>query len=113
MVFDRVMNQAVGQILNMSISGVMMISEDPVELPCIFSCRVKLPKKISGSDQLEFDAQAKWSRFNSLTGTYQTGYKFINLTPESERLIQKLLETEYSTNTDLLHPREFQLRSNL
>jgi len=112
MVFDRVMNQTVGRILNMSISGIMMISEDPVELPRIFSCRVKLPKKINGSDQLEFDAQAKWTRFNSLTGLYQTGYKFINLTPESERLIQKILETRNIMNYDLQHPRKSPVRSN-
>lgn len=112
-VFDRMMNQAIGRIVNMSISGVMMVSKEPVELPCIFSCRVKLPRKLNGLDQLEFDAQAKWCRFNSLTGLYETGYHLLNLTPDNEKLIFTILQDRNSYTTELLHPREFMLRTDL
>jgi hypothetical protein len=113
MVYDRLINQSVGRVVNMSVSGIMLVSEDPVELPCIFSCRAKLPRKINGNDKLVFDAQAKWCRFNSLTGLYETGYRFLNLTPENEKLIFDILQDRGNYTTEMLHPREFILRPDL
>jgi hypothetical protein len=106
-VFDRVANRLIGRIVNISVSGAMLVSEEPIEIPSVFACSMELPERLCGSGSLEFDIQAKWCKRNDTTGLYETGYQFVNLTHESMKSIQVILERATSTEIELGNPRVF------
>lgn len=90
--FDRLTNTRIGRIVNLSLEGALVASEQPVETPCVFACRLDLPKCLHGFEKIEFDIQGKWCKPNEATGMHETGYKFLSLTPECKRLIRVILE---------------------
>ena len=112
-VFNRVMNRMIGHMVNISVGGAMMVSEEPIEIPSVFACSMELPKKLRRSQPLEFDVQTKWCMRNDGTGLYETGYHFVNLTRESKKSIQAILERVTSKETEPEHSEVFKLHSDL
>lgn len=92
MVVDRLTDAQLGRIANLSLEGAMVASRKPVDTPAVFACKMDLPSRLHGFEKIEFDIQAKWCKRNDSTGVYETGYQFVNLTPECKRLIRVILE---------------------
>ena len=111
-VHDRVTDNLIGRLIDISLGGAMMITEEPVEIPCICSCRIALPKKVYGHPQVEFDVEGKWCTRNDITGMYETGYQFINLTRQSEELIQVIMEKWTAVQTVPEHLKDIPLHTD-
>jgi c-di-GMP-binding flagellar brake protein YcgR len=111
-VYDRVTDNLIGRLIDLSVGGAMMITEEPVEIPCISSCRMALPKKVRGYRQVEFDIMSKWCQRNDSIGMYETGYQFINLTRHSKELIKIIVEKWTTEQTVLEHPKDIPLHTD-
>ena len=111
--FDQISNCRIGVVFDLSVEGMMMITENRIEIPLILACRMALPAKVLGCDQLELSIEAKWSRQNDLTGVYETGFQFIDLTDHQQKLIRVILDKWTAEEVDEEHPKVYKLDPEL
>jgi hypothetical protein len=86
-----------------------LITENRIEVPLILACRIALPAKVHGCDQLELSIEARWSRQNDLTAVYETGFQFIDLTDQQKKLIQVILDKWTAKQINEEHPVFYKL----
>jgi c-di-GMP-binding flagellar brake protein YcgR len=98
LVYEHQKNEFMGRLLNMSLGGMMLVSEGPVEVEKPFSCRMKLPEVIYGHDFITFEAESRWCKLNNNTRMYETGYQFKNVSAEVEKMIAILMKIWSSAN---------------
>jgi hypothetical protein len=90
-VYDVRTNQPIGRVENMTIEGVKLITEEPVEVQRVLYCKMELPKKILGRRQVTFDAECRWCKRNAETELYDTGYKLRNISASDKEVISQLV----------------------
>ena len=89
---DTKTNQPVGDASNITIEGMMLISDRPIETNTIFRLRMVLPKEIQGSGYLEFSAESKWWEKAFIPDSYNVGFRLKNVSKEVIRVIESLME---------------------
>lgn len=107
--YDQISNVRIGTVFDLSDDGMMVITEYRVEVPLILACRIELPAKVLGCNQLELSIEARWSRQNELTGVYETGFQFIDVTDQQKKLIQVILDKWTAKQVDYDHPVFYKL----
>ncbi len=91
-VFDRATGRMVGRMIDLSLTGAMIISEDPIQTPTTFACRMDFPEEVQGYHQVTFDLESKWCERNDAIGMYETGHQFVGLIDENRQLVKIILE---------------------
>jgi len=91
-VFDRDTVNLLGHLVDITSEGVMVISENPIEVGKIFHMRMILPKEIIGKEQISFDAVSKWSAKDVNPSFYDTGFEFQDVSRENIKIISQLIE---------------------
>lgn len=86
-VYERETERIVGRLVNLTIAGAMVIGEDPVDVPSVIKCKLRLPQSVEGRQEIIFDAESRWCKKNNHTDWYETGYKFINVSDVDAKLI--------------------------
>ncbi len=89
-VFDTRTDLPLGRVVNLSETGMMLISQDPMEASQSYSCRMALPEKLLDKRMVVFEADSKWCRFNDLANVYQTGYEFSTMSEQDLEVIRLL-----------------------
>ena len=89
-VYNRVTDEMVGRVLDLSESGAMMITAKEMPVPVQLQCRMHLPDRINGKPVVVFDVESKWCRKNTRFDWYETGYQFVNISEEAQGIINKL-----------------------
>jgi len=82
----------IGQVADMTANGAMLLSDKPTPPDTTVHCQMTLPDKTHGDDQINFEAESRWCRFDDETGMYQTGYEFRNMTPDNMEVIKSLVK---------------------
>ena len=101
-VYNRVTDEMVGRILDLSETGAMMITAKEMPVPNHLQCRMHLPDRINGKPIVVFDIESKWCRRNIRFDWYETGYQFVNISDEAQEIIRRLTvdwKTKESTMT--------------
>ena len=88
-----------------------MVSAEPVKIGCTFKCRFELPRNVYDGQQLDFCVESKWGDQIEFGGIYQTGYQFVDLTPEDKELIRIILEQLTAGGAEPEYPTVFGLDS--
>ena len=107
--YDQISDCRIGVVFDLSTDGMMMIAESRIEPPLILACRMALPAKVLGCDQLELSIEVMWCRQNELTGVYETGFQFIDPTAHQKKLIQVILDKWTAKEVDEEHPTFYKL----
>lgn len=102
LVYDRYKDVFIGRLMNMSVDGLMLISEDRNEAGRLFHCRMALPEKIDGHNQITFDATSAWCRLNQNINMYETGYKFENISKNCRAVVKVLMQKWMVCQSDAL-----------
>jgi len=91
--FDRNSGEILGHLVDITIEGMMLISEIPLETPKLHHLRMKLPSAIQGSCNIEFDCDSVWSRPDMNPEFYNTGFRIRSIDAvEAERIQQLIYE---------------------
>lgn len=98
--FDQKTGDYLGRVVNMSINGLMLISDQPVEFPKLFSCKIELPKEILESRELIFDAESKWCNKNEELNCYETGFLLRNLSDKVGDIVRLLMHEKMAEESD-------------
>lgn len=90
LVFDRQTDQPIGQLVNLSPKGAMLVTIKPVKEGTSLKCRLDLATPIRDCHEFLFDADCLWCRRNVSEDRWESGYR-LTVTGRDAELIQYLL----------------------
>ena len=92
-VFERTLGKLLGYLSDLSESGGMIISEEPMQVGTTISLRLDLPDpKIFHAHSLHLDARVARCDADLSPAFYDIGLAFLDLTPENKIIIQRMME---------------------
>lgn len=94
-VFDRNTEELLGNLVDITTEGLMLISENPIELAKTFELKMDLPEEIRGSRQIFFNAQSKWCKNDVNPDFYDTGFQLSNISTNDIGIIESLIQDFY------------------
>jgi hypothetical protein len=103
--YDLQSGLPIGQVIDMSAKGMKLMSEDPVRLYYVYYCRIRLPEKIKGQQEVFFDAECRWCKKNEATSWYDSGYILRYPSPEDADIVRELTRSWMVDQVDRLNVR--------
>jgi len=91
-VFDGMSSRVLGHLMDISSEGLMLLSDGPVEVNEEYRLRMRLPKKVSGSDEIVFGAVSRWCRQDENPDFYVIGFQIQDMNDETRRSVADLIE---------------------
>jgi len=91
MVFDRQSGRHIGGLANLSETGAMLVTLEPVGENSVIPCRVELGRPVLDNDEVVFDAECRWCRKNVKRGWWESGYRLKNVSPKNQELLSYLI----------------------
>lgn len=91
-VFDRVTNETLGHLVDITPEGAMLISESQLPVNKQYQVRMSLPAEIFGRQSLDFDAESLWSRHDINPDFYDTGFRLTNVEVRDTAIISRLID---------------------
>jgi hypothetical protein len=104
-VIDQKTDQPLGQVLDMSIKGLKLTSENPIAVRRIYYCRMPLKRKIDGFGEIFFDAECRWCVESDDIGWYNSGFLLRFSSPRDAELVQKLIRSWMATQAHEMNMR--------
>ncbi|MBI9050985.1 MAG: PilZ domain-containing protein [Anaerolineaceae bacterium] len=90
-IMNRDTNELLGHLVDITAEGIMVISENQLEINKNFNFRMMLPKEIVGKEMLEFSAKSLWSKKDINPDFYDTGFKIDDMTEADSLRIDQLI----------------------
>lgn len=90
-VFEQDSRQQIGNLVDITSEGVMLVSEQPVEAGKTYQFRMDLPTDVFGKGELEFEALCVWSKTDINPDFYVSGYRLAGITASDEMCINYLI----------------------
>jgi len=91
-VFEQETNKLVGHLVDLTPDGVMLISEEQIELNKLFHLRMVLPSRVGGKEEWLFDAETRWCRKDINPDFYDTGFLLMNVAETDTEVIGNLIQ---------------------
>ena len=85
-------DQLFGYMVDITDKGLMLTSEQPVATKASFRLRVDLSSQIEGRNEFDLSAQSMWSEKDDESGFYNTGFLFIDISPEDLKIIDQMID---------------------
>lgn len=102
LVFDRFKDEFIGRLMNMSVDGMMLISENEIETGKLFQCRMALPEAVEGQNKIIFDATSVWCKLSTNLNMYQAGFKFNNISKNCKQVVRALMQKWMTCQSEAL-----------
>ena len=81
-VLDTMTERSVGQLSDLSETGMLLIAHQPLTSDALYQLRFRLPGERNGSDHVvEVGAHELWSDPAAAPGQVWTGFRFIDISP--------------------------------
>ncbi len=94
-VFDAGSGDQLGQVVDLTTDGIMLIGEERIVPRQKYRLRMDLPRHEALARHLTLDAQCKWCRRDPGGDFYSMGFRILDMTTEAHELVQKLIERFY------------------
>lgn len=91
-VFARESEERLGNVVNLSRSGMMITHANGIAVGSMQEFKIPLGHVISGLSDFEADVRVKWIRDNHESGLCDTGLEFLDKTKEQWALIQVMID---------------------
>ncbi len=92
-VYDAATRQQIGNLVDITPQGAMIVSQDPIPADQDVRLRLELTTDVADKPFLEFPARSIWCHPDLEPSLHNTGFEILELTPEDARIIQKIIET--------------------
>lgn len=94
-VHDRVTGDFFGRLADITIGGLMLITEEPVEVGSRYEFRIDFRNELEGKRHILLTADCKWCDRDTINPAYHaSGYELESLS-EQDMLVIKALIVEY------------------
>ena len=91
-VFDGMSNRVIGHIADISARGLMLITDDPVEVNENYRLRLRLPAELGEKEEILINATSRWCKPDVNPDFYITGFQLYDLSEELEEYLQRLVK---------------------
>jgi hypothetical protein len=91
-VLDEASGEVLGQVGNLTIEGVMICSDRPLEIDRLYSLQIELPDEVDGRSRLNLLARSLWCQRAGIPAHYATGLELLNLEEADKRVIELLIQ---------------------
>lgn len=91
-VFDRETGQQLGNLVDITAEGVMLVSEHPFELGNLYRLRMELPSEVFAQGRLDFDAECLWSGNGVNPSFYDSGFRLLEIDEDARLCVHYLIE---------------------
>ncbi len=91
-VFDKESGLLLGQLENISVEGMMLSGDKPLEEGKIYHMWMDLPSQTDEIFQITFNARNMWNSKYTNADLYNSGFKFTRISEENLDLVKRLIE---------------------
>ncbi len=91
-VFDCEKGQPLGHVVNLTVQGMMVISDQPVERDHRYRLCMHLPHDLGDVDTIDFDATSVWIRHDVNPEFYNSGFKFESIQEKDRDILRDLID---------------------
>jgi hypothetical protein len=91
-IFDRDTGQLLGHLDNLTIEGVMIICNEPIETQKVYHLHMDLPDQGFGKAHLDFDAMSKYCQPDINPRFYNAGFQFVSISPRDIAIIESIVK---------------------
>ena len=99
-VFDAASSRLLGQMVDLTTDGLMVIGEHAVAARQKYTLRMDLPRNVPMGRHLTVEARCKWCRREPGGDFYSMGFRIMDLGPEAHRVVEQLIERFYREGGD-------------
>jgi len=91
-IVDRDTDNLVGFLVDITTRGIMVMSEEPIEIGKVFHMKMLLQTDLSNKQFLHFDAKSKWTDKSINTDFYDTGFELIDIDSDDFKEFDRVIE---------------------
>ena len=91
-IYDAVTHQQIGNLVDITPKGFMIVGEHPVPDGQTFRLRMELTSEVAEKPFLEFSACSKWCKPDVTPSMYNSGFEILGLAHEDITIIQRIIE---------------------
>jgi len=91
-VVDSETDQLIGFLVDITTAGLMVMSEEPLEVGRVFRCKMLVQSEMSDREHLCFEAKSLWCRKAAEASFYDTGMQLLSMAPENLAGIQQIID---------------------
>jgi hypothetical protein len=90
-VSDQHTNSTLGQVVNISAEGLMLMSDEPFTVGSVYELDLRLPRLVKGHSKVSFGAEVIWTTPASQPGSHWSGFRIIDVSEEDILTIDELI----------------------
>jgi hypothetical protein len=90
--YDAVTRQQIGNLVDITPRGVMIVGEHQIPKGKIAHLRMELTSEVTEKPYMEFSARCKWSKPDITPSMYNSGFEILDLEPEDVEIIQRIIK---------------------
>ncbi len=91
-IFDRDTNKLLGNLVDITPEGILMISENSVEKGQVRHFRMNLPDDFTAAKEINFDVESVWCEVDINPDMFAIGYRLLDVPRDDEATIYNLIE---------------------
>ena len=91
-VYDGSTRHQIGNLVDITPKGVMIVSEEPLAENQIMNIRIELTTDVSEKPYMEFSARSIWCETDVSPSLYNIGFEIIKILPEDKKIVQRINE---------------------
>jgi hypothetical protein len=91
-VYDSKSGKIIGTLLNITLEGAMVLSENRIDANNVMELHIKLPDDFVHKNELVFTANSRWCGPDINPEFFDVGYQFANVSEEDSKIIQAIIE---------------------
>ncbi|MCK5071194.1 MAG: PilZ domain-containing protein [Desulfocapsa sp.] len=91
-IFDGMSSRVLGHLMDISPGGLMLLSDEPIEVNEEHRLRMRLPKDVSGNKEIMFEAVSRWCRPDESPEFFVTGFQIQDIDTEMRESLSRLIE---------------------
>ena len=90
-VTDAMTGEVVGQLGNLSMDGMMLIAQSPINEDALYQFTFQLPNSYGQLRPIEVGAHQLWADAPAVNGQAWIGFRFIDVAPDDEEVLANWL----------------------
>ena len=91
-VYDSMSGHIIGTLLNITLEGAMILSENKIDSDKPMELHIKLPETFVQKNELVFSANTRWCAPDINPEFFDVGYQFANVSEEDRKIILEIIE---------------------
>ena len=91
-IFDPATRHQIGNLVDITPRGAMMLSPDPFTVGVTYRLRLELSEDVSDQPHMDFTVLSKWSHADIDPHLFNTGFEIVGVDKAGAETIQRIVE---------------------